>query len=238
MKIQKALLLCMMIVAAQFLSGCESEDERKLAAGQSCLDRATTTADANACISIVQGLESESAYLIRCSANFIAQGFTASRMASAFQRIKENTGGGDPMVTLLGYFVFQPSLTNNTADDAVTNCTRSNVRSMLRLASAAQLATTFATLSGISLTTFDPSSGTFDATQMLTAITNASGNATSEAAVGQATVTAAAAYCNEGSSYNGTEVCTNLNAAIAGAGTNYTLIGQQLIAALQTNSGN
>ncbi|MES2962457.1 MAG: hypothetical protein V4760_01110 [Bdellovibrionota bacterium] len=159
-------------------------------------------------------------------------------MASAFQKVKENTGGGDPMVTLMGYFVFQPSVTNNTADDAVTNCTRSGVRSMLRLASAAQLATTFATLSGVSLTTFDPTNPAFDSTQMLTAINNASGNAASEAAVGAVAVTAAAAYCNEGSSYKGTEVCTNLEAAIAGAAGNNTLIGQQFIAALNANSGN
>ena len=218
------------------LTGCESEDERKLAAAQSCLDRATTVTDANSCTALIQGLTSESSYLIRCSANFIAQGFTAARMASAFQQVKENTGGADPMVSLMGFFVFQSVAGSNSATDAVTNCTNSGIRSMLRLASAASLATTFAGFTGVgNFTSTDSATLTAN---MQAAIAAAAGNATSEAQLGQVAVTAASAYCNEGSSYNGTEVCTNLTAAIAGAGTNYELIGEQLIAALQTNSGN
>lgn len=234
MTFSKLILPGALLVAAALSTGCESDDERKLAQGQSCLDRATTTADANACLTIVQGLESESAYLIRCSANFIAQGFTASRMATAFQQVKENTGGADPMVTLMGYFVFQ-SVANHTADETVTNCTRSNVRSMLRLATAAQLATTFATFT--SVTNFDPNASSATITANMQAAIAAADTDAEKQQIGAVAITAASAYCNEGSSYKGTEVCTNLEAAIAGANGDTLTIGNQLITALGSNSG-
>jgi hypothetical protein len=229
MKLQKILLICSMLVAAQLLTGCESEDERKLASAQSCLDRATDTTTANACSDIVQGLESESAYLIRCSANFIAQGFTASRMASAFQQIKDNTNGSDPMVSLMGWFVFQNVAGSNSVTTTVSNCTKSNVRSMLRLATAAQLATTFASYTGLgNFTTTD--TATLQA-NMTAAIAAANGDPVKTAEIGAVAITAAAAYCNEGSSYNSTEICTNLNAALA-VSTDPATIGQQLVTEL------
>ena len=68
MEIKKFLFICSALIAAQLLTGCESEDERKLAAAQSCLDHATTS-DVDTCTAMVDGVETESAYLIRCSAN-------------------------------------------------------------------------------------------------------------------------------------------------------------------------
>lgn len=55
------------------LLGCESKEDQDLFAGQVCLDHAKTEAEATVCVNKVAGYESAQAYLIRCSANFIAQ---------------------------------------------------------------------------------------------------------------------------------------------------------------------
>lgn len=236
MNIRPVFAILMLVSTVTMLTGCESDEDKKLASAQACLDRASTTTDANNCTALISGLTSQSSYLIRCSANFIAQGFTASRLANAFQQVKDNTGGADPMVSLMGWFVFQSVAGNNSASDAVTNCTASGVTSMLRLATAANLATTLASYTGLgNFTSTDTATLTAN---MQAAIAAANGDPVKEAELGQVAVTAASAYCSEGSSYSGTEVCTNLQAAVAGAGGNYETIGEQLIAALGTNSGN
>ena len=227
---------CLSGVAA--LTGCEVDEDKKLSAAQNCLDAATTASQADVCVAYVSGLTSQSSYLIRCSADFLAQGFTGARFASAFQKISSNTGGSDPMVTMMGYFVFASTLPAHTADIAVSNCTLSGVRSMQRLATAAQLATTVAAATG-GVSSFDPTAPGFDANTMLTRIQTLAGNGdtATQTTLGTIAISASSAFCNTGSAYSSTEVCTNLTNAINAGGSSALTIGQQLLAQLQTNSG-
>lgn len=228
------------LLALGALTGCETAEDRQIAAGQACLDSARDAASADQCISIVQGLESESSYLIRCSANFVANGFTGNRIASAFQRLKDDNGSGgqDPMMTMMTFLVFQNTSDNHKIATTINNCQRSGVTSMFRLATTAQLATTIASLGGaLGSGALDPNNPSFDPTQLQTIANNliSGGTTQDKEQIGSIAITAAEAYCNEGSSYKGTEVCTNLEGAIATGGGNLETIGQTLLSQLQAN---
>lgn len=226
--------------AALFLTSCETAEDRQLAAAQDCIDTAKVAADADRCHSLVDGLETEKAYLIRCSANYIAQGFTGTRMANAFQRLKDDNGSGqDPMATVMAYLVFTSGTAPHSVDSAVSNCTKSGVRSMLRLVTMSKLAT-FITTAGLGSipTNANPLDPSFDPAQISTAIANiaGSGSPADKENVGNIAITAQSAYCNAGSSFENNEICTNLNQAINAGGGNAQTIGEQLLALLQTNN--
>jgi hypothetical protein len=226
--------------AALFLTSCETAEDRQLAAAQDCIDTAKVAADADRCVALVEGLETEKSYLIRCSANYIAQGFTGARMASAFQRLLDDNGSGqDPMATVMAYLVFSNNAATHSVDNAVSNCTKSGVRSMLRLVTMSKLAT-FITTAGLgsipaNANPLDPS---FDPSQISTAITTivGSGSPADKENIGNIAITAQTAYCNAGSSFENNEICSNLNQAIAAGGGNAQTIGEQLLALLQANN--
>lgn len=106
---------------------------------------------------------------------------------------------------------------------------------MIRLATMSKLATFIASsgLGGIPANA-DPTDPAFDPTQISQAISNLanSGSPADQASVGAIAIQANAAYCNEGSSFESNEICTNLRDAIAGGG-DATAIGAALLAQLQ-----
>lgn len=219
------------------LTSCETPDDQKLAVAQDCIDAAKTSTDADRCYAAVDGIETEKAYLIRCSANYIAQGFTGPRFAAAFQRLKdEPTSGQDPMATVMAYVIFSKASTLHSVDNAVTNCTKSGVRGMIRLATMSKLATFIAQagLGGIPASA-DPLNPAFNPAQISTAIANlaASGSAADQAAIGAIAIQSSEAYCNPGSTFQFNEICTNLKSAITAGGGNTRTIGQELLAQLQ-----
>lgn len=218
------------------LTSCETPEDQQIASAQQCIDGAKTSADADICYAAVAGLESEKAYLIRCSAAYIAQGFTGARFAAAFQRLKDNPSSGqDPMATVMAYLIFSKPSTQYTADNTLTNCTKSGVRAMIRLATMTRLAT-FIAQSGLGSITanVDPTSPSFDPAAISTAITNLanSGTPADQATVGEIAVQASTAYCNAGSSFENNEICINLKQAIATGGSS-AAIGASLLAQLQ-----
>jgi hypothetical protein len=228
--------LLLMAPALLTLTSCETPEDQQLAAAQQCIDGARTSSDADLCYAAVDGLESEKAYLVRCSAAYIAQGFTGARFASAFQRLKDNPSSGqDPMATVMAYLIFSKPSSVYTAEKTLENCTKSGVRAMVRLATMTKLAT-FIAQSGVGGITanLDPTSATFDPAAISTAITNLanSGSPADQATVGNIAIQANTAYCNEGSSFENNEICKNLQQAIA-TGNDATAIGQALLAQLQ-----
>ncbi len=226
----------MLVPAVVILAACETPEDQKLAGAQNCIDIAKTSDDADRCTAMVSGVETEKAYLIRCSAGYIAQGFTGARFATAFQRLKDNPSSGqDPMATVMAYMIFTKALPAYTADATLANCTKSGVRSMVRLATMTKLATFIATagLGGIP-TTADPLNPAFNPAAITTAIANlaGSGSPADQANVGAIAVQMNTAYCNPGSSFESNEVCTNIKNAVNGGGSQQA-IGQALLAQLQ-----
>jgi hypothetical protein len=221
------------------LTGCETGDDRQIAAGQACLDGAKTSGDADTCVATVQGLTSSDSYLIRCSANFIAQGFTTARLASAFQKLKDGNStasGASPTVSLISYLVFAKTLPNHTIALALSNCQASGVSSMYRLAVAANLATTVVNLTGGITPNTNPDDPSFnaDSSAMLARLQTlyTANNATNNAAIGTIAVTADSSYCNDTSAFKTSDVCKTLDAALAG-GADPATAGRALLAGLQ-----
>lgn len=231
----KSWKMILLAPAMMTLTSCETPEDQQLAGAQQCIDAARTSSDADVCYAAVAGLESEKAYLVRCSAGYIAQGFTGARFASAFQRLKDNPSSGqDPMATVMAYLIFSKT-TTYSIDTTVSDCTKSNVRAMIRLATMSKLAT-FVVQSGLGgiAANLDPTSPTFDPTAISTAITNLanSGSPADQATVGNIAIQASTAYCNAGSSFENSEICKNLKQSI-GSGSDATVIGQALLAQLQ-----
>lgn len=209
------------------LAGCETGDDRALAAGQACLD-AATSATALQCKDLVAGLNSQESHMIRCSSDFIAQGFTGARIASSISQIKDNNGTTNGTTGMIAYLIFKNA--TPSADTAISDCTSAGSRSMLRLATATKLATTIATAAGL-LGTIDPTSPTA-AQDMQTAVNNLANGSPSASdlqAIGSTAILANQAYCSDGSSYSGTDVCNDLKAAIDGGGSDPMAIAQALL---------
>ena len=224
------------------VSGCETSEDRAYANAQSCLDQAKDVNSANVCSAMVDGLTSQQAYLVRCSANFIAQGLTGARLASAFQSLQNQTPGTNSTSTMLAFMVFDNSRTGNDVTTTINNCQQSGVQSLFRLATGVQWATTIAGLaavSGVIPSNLNPSDPSFDPTQLTTVLNNLkTGGATDpqKQAIGSSALTANAAFCAAGSNFQSQDICTKLSSAIQAGNNDPTAIGAQLLTLLtQTN---
>lgn len=220
-----------------FMTGCsmEKDEDRKIASALSCLDTAKNSTDSDSCQAKVDGMDSQQASLIRCSANLIAQGVTGSRLASAFSQLNKTPGTGTQTSQMLSFLVFAKNLPLNTADLTYTNCTKSGVQSVSGLASMIQAATTVASLAGtLDGSNLDPSSPSFNSAQLTTlANTLYSDNSASatekKSTIGQVALTAQSSLCGTGSSLNNQDVCKRLNSAITSGNGNAAQIGQALL---------
>jgi hypothetical protein len=232
----KLSLLTVALVSAGFLSACSQEnaEDRQLSAGLTCLDTANTAADADTCMAKVAGNTSQQAYMIRCSANMVAQGFTGARIANAFQKLKENPGAaGTQSTAMMSYFVFKP-IVNHTADDAVTNCKLSGSNGLYSLANTAKFATFAVNVMSGSTTipaNLDPASPTFDYTAIKTTLSSlyTANNATNNAAIGTIAQNMQASACGAGSALSTQDICTRLNNAITSGGTDPAMIGRAIL---------
>lgn len=201
------------LVFAAFLTGCESKEDVTIAKAEKCLNTASSST-AMSCVSELSSYTSEKAYLLRCTAIYVKNGFTGTRLLEAFKNLK-NTGGNDPMAIVMSVLAFSSIA---EAEEAGSYCAASGSISMERLANMTKIATTVPITMGII-----PSNGLTES-QMLTAIQNMRDgiqggtlNAGQLAALpGLATTIteAAADYCYEGSAYEANVVCVNLNSAI------------------------
>jgi hypothetical protein len=221
----KSLMVAALVCIGAGLLGCESKDDAKLAKAQQCLDKATPST-VDTCTSMIAGDTSEKAYLIRCAGHYIKNGFVGSRIAEAFNNIKQQPGGGattDPMTTAMSIMAFT---TMDSANQALSDCVASRVRSMERLATMTSMATLIATSAQGIIGAI--SEGGLTQAQMEQAIQNFTGD---PAQLGTLVIQAESAYCNEGSSFENNEVCRNLSAAVASGDT--SAIGTSLLAQLQ-----
>ena len=213
------------LAIALLTTGCEQEADRTLASAQACLDQARTAAAANACAEKVAGIQSQAAYLIRCSANFVAQGFTGDRIAKAYERLSDGGSGiNDPTLNLMGYLIFQDDMTNiNSVATTVNNCVLSGSPSMERLARIADLATSSAAFGGFDLSLIDPSA---DPATLVPQLKNALDDAKDAlltaspadlAKYGETALAASQSICGAGSSFASNDVCATMNTAINNA---------------------
>ncbi len=228
------------------LAACskENSNDQALGAAVSCLDTAQTATQADSCSAMVSGQSTAQAYLVRCSANLIAQGLTGTRLSSAFQNMNSSSGSGtstNQTAAMMSYFVFAQNLPNDTADITNTNCGLSNVASLAGLASLIDAATILATAASggvLAGSAYDPSSPSFNPALLQTAAASlyASNNPTTNAQIGTLAQTAQSSYCSTGSALATQNVCTQLNNAISNGSGNAANIGHSLLNLLQQAS--
>ncbi len=148
------------VTVTALLTGCSQEQSEKdmLAEAEFCLDDATNSSAANACMTKIEGLTSESRVcFLRCAAGFISAGVTSPQNLS---QVLNSMSEGGSTASVLGLIAFD---SQNLADTTFTYCTASKSEGMMLLGALAKSATVIASLTS--------GSGDIE-TQMQTAITD------------------------------------------------------------------
>ncbi len=209
----KLLVLLAATLALPFLTACESEEDRTLAAAEACINR-STAATVDACVAKVAGMESEDAYMIRCSSHFIAQDITEAKLATGFAQIKNSTVGVVPSMTFaMSYLMFDNvAIPLHTSTIAKYDCVRSGVKSLYNFVVLSDLAAVF---SNVPTTP----AGLANAINML--------GPGSDTQIGDRAVEIKTIFCDQGN-FSGTDICTKVNAAYTAANGNVAALGAQI----------
>ncbi len=203
-------------------SGCETNEQNKVAEAQQCLDRlsdSATAADAQPCLNFISGITSPSAYVIRCSVDFLAAGINPTQLIAAFQAMKTQSSA-QQTATLMGALAesaVAPLTALQTAQATLNDCVSSETPSLIYLAGVSVTGTALVVGGG------SATPATFIANCQATPAS------CSPDVIGSAAVTLASSYCT-GSNVT-SEVCITINSAVA-AGGSTTAIGDALIASL------
>lgn len=225
-------LLVICLIAA---SGCGKKDSDKVAEAQACLDSSDSTS-ALSCMSKVDGIESEAANLIRCSANFIFQEFTSpTRLTKIADQMKSSGGSASAAIGLLSFAKASGSYTaTDLMNQTSTYCVASKSKGMILLSQMALVGTTLSTLVGSDVTTkCDTADPAYNAADCQTAVQDQVCSADS-ATLGTAAQTAYLQSCT-GSSQSNSSVCQQFAAVNAGT-TDPTTIGVNLQTQMNNNT--
>jgi hypothetical protein len=218
-----------------FNSGCNKEtDADKIADAQSCLDTATTS-DVDMCVAKVDGLESEGAYLIRCSGKFVKEGFNnATKLSGALANISgSNTGNATNSLSMMSALSFTtestPALNAASASDAVTYCNKAKSSGLILLSGLTYTATSLWSIGqSLSLIGTTPPTGA----QLQSLMTSLTSNAQAQAAVGSVVVSMYTANCSSTTSSAPGNYCQQFQSAVStvsGGTSNPAGIGQQIM---------
>jgi hypothetical protein len=190
--------------------GCSESVEDRLGDTQICLD-GVGPADAQACLSKINGIERAQAYTLRCSASFITEHFgRGDRIKKAFQLLETS---GEGAAAFLGYFTFatQSTASANVEFAKLTKeyCAKSGQKSLKLLGVMAYTATSIASIGSL---TWDIDNLP-TAADIKNAITQAlAGSSAPIIEIGNALISAAGS-CQSGNIPN-QKLCDDLNQAV------------------------
>jgi hypothetical protein len=226
----KEIILLLLI---SFVVSCAENDNDKVGDAQFCLDNLTdySMANVNACTAGLSGVESKDSYMVRCSANFIIEGFAdPNKFLTAINQLSSSSNS-NPTTAMMGLLTFKSQGTDTAGVQANKNfagqtfeyCKLSESAGSILISSFVNMATTIAAASTAAAALFEPGH-TITQAEMQTALTEL-GNASDEV-LGS---TAQAAYltsCASGDETN-TQLCATLTTAIGGS-TDPEVIGAAL----------
>lgn len=222
---RKNLALILALSATTALVSCGKKDADKIGEAQLCLDKATQ-ATAASCKTMVDGIDTKGANTIRCSANFIQEGFTeATRFKQAFDAFDNNSTSNTEAFMSVLTFKSQSTMDLNAtfAEETYGYCSKTGSKGLMFLGTMASTATTFAKVA-YSLT--GGASGTTPTAQQindaLTDLKNnpsSGSNASTISAVGTVVASTYTTSCQTGSDAN-QSMCDQLNTALAGVDLN------------------
>jgi hypothetical protein len=233
---KKLSLISLLLGLTLLTSGCGKEtDADKIADAQSCLDRATAN-EAAECVSKVDGIESEAAYLIRCAGKFVKEGYSnPSKLANAFSNIagSESSGAADSL-SVMAALAFSaeatPALNSTSAQEAFGYCEKANSKGMIMLAGFVQTATVLAGIQNI-----DPS--TLTGAQLQSFMATLATDPVAQAAVGAAVVGIYESNCSNGDDSVPGSYCQQFSSAVStvsGGTSNPAAIGQAIMTCYST----
>ncbi|MGZ3749314.1 MAG: hypothetical protein ACXWQA_16045 [Pseudobdellovibrionaceae bacterium] len=195
------------------LSACAPKTADKIGDAQLCLDKATQ-GTAAACLEKIEGIDTASANVMRCSAGFIDEGFTEpTRFKRAFDALSQKSAGATNTLTFLSFIAFSSkgSAAANKAFAAETYaaCLKTNAKGLTLLGSMAMTATV---ISG-GLTALN------DGAAIQTAITSllSGTDDASKSAIGSAVISTYTSSCTGGTQAN-QGLCSQLDGYLSGAG--------------------
>ncbi len=226
----------MIVLGLIYISGCAATDDDNIGDAQFCLDDLPITglsvnertSKVNTCLSKLGSVSSKQASLIRCSANFLIEGFgDPTRIVDAMNNVgSQQGGGGGGTVAMMNVLKFSSQATaaeNKTlAEQTFTYCQEAGNPGYVLIASFSKIATSLAEIATVNLSDgISPSEVNTIMTQSPTVIG----------------ATASVAYqtsCSNGDTSNA-ELCSQLGAAI-NSGATEEEIGQALLDAWKTPS--
>lgn len=213
---RKNLAFVFALSACTVLVSCGKKDADKIGEAQLCLDKATTSTAAS-CKAMVDGIESSGAYAIRCSANFIEEGFTEStRFKEAFDAFDNNSTSNTEVFMKVMTFKSQAGIDANLtfANETFGYCNKTGAKGLMLLGT---MASTSTTLAKVANTLTGGTSGTTPTeAQINQALNNlkGGGDPTTVAAIGNVVASTYTASCQTGSANQ--SICEQLNDALAG----------------------
>lgn len=196
---------------------CEEEIDNKMNSAQECLDQLPSTAteaQARACSSIIAGIESSQAYVIRCSVEFIAGGITTANIINAVETIQNLPASQQPAQLMA-------ALDQGTGTQAQTTydaCKKSGVPSLEYIAALS--------LSG---TLMIEATGQGDPSNFLLACQTP--NTCPDAEIGTVVTSMYGSYCIGDAADS--EVCRDISSAISSGGGDPGAVAQALYVLLQ-----
>ena len=213
----KLLVLFAATLTLPFLTACETEEDRTLAGAEACINTATA-ATVDSCVAKVAGIYSEDAYLIRCSAHFIAQNINETTLSNGFSTIKNATTTGVPTMTYAMSFLLFANIAGHDVNTAMSDCNLSGATSLYKIVQLSSLADSMSF--GLLVPGATP-------TDLKNAIANFNMTATPQqfADVGVKVLEIKGTFCDNGGTFSGTDICNKVNQAIATAGNNPQAIG-------------
>jgi hypothetical protein len=218
-----------LILAAFTALSCQKKEIDSISEAQDCLDTSTAST-ALECMQKVEGIETEGAYLIRCSANFIYQEFTSpTRLANIAEQMKAENASPLAAIGLLAFSKpADPNERANLSAATMEFCAKAKSKGMHLLASMAQIATVASTALGDQeqlVNDCNPESPSYDPQTCQDTAKDAV-CAAPPAAMGQAALAAYQQSCL-GSSQQNSSVCAEF-AAITNGTTDPAVIGANL----------
>jgi len=219
------------------LGGCTDDSRTRLFEAQICIDKIQVTSEStkaeldpavDACMEKIAGQTTRESYILRCSGDFIRQGFAETAIYQAVESLDEekkddSTDPTGEVMTLLAFDTI-PEVTS-----AVTNCRRSESEALRDLSDLANMATILKSIAGDSqsieelIENFDPNTSMTDEQKL---------------SLAEAVIESQDSLCKAGSgTAKDSETCENINGAIAANGTTTDAEKIALINQFMANSG-
>jgi hypothetical protein len=151
-------LISISLLAGFFLlTACGSAKEADIIAdAQNCLDHATSET-VGQCVSKVDGMESQAAYMIRCSGKFVKEGFNEpTKLAGVLTNIAGGNTGSDGSTGMMAALAFKAestsALNSASAKEAFGYCTQAKSAGLTLLSGLTKTASVLGDL-GLGTTT-------------------------------------------------------------------------------------